>query len=229
MCVRSSPGSRVTDVWFLRIDTVDTAACEQLLSEDERRRAETYRADEDRIRFVAARAALRTMLSTFGGLAPSAWQFDANEFGKPRIVAQQNPRDLRFSVSHSGTLVALAVATGTDVGIDVEALSRGAEILPVAARFFAPAEQEELETTPASERARRVVELWTAKEALLKARGTGLHATLAAATLRDLSVRRWIVGGAWLAALVSSTNDVRVQTAETLGMISAAADRYGGT
>jgi 4'-phosphopantetheinyl transferase len=222
----------VTDVRFLRIDTADIPACEQLLSGDERRRAETYRADEDRIRFVAARAALRTILSELGALPPSAWRFGANEFGKPHIAPEQNPLDLRFSVSHSGTLVALAVATGADVGIDVEALSRGAEILPVAARFFAPAEQEELAATPPAERPRRAVELWTAKEALLKSRGTGLHATLAAASLHGVPVHRWLVDSTWLAALINvGRASARLPMVgglkpalRSLGMLSASAE-----
>ena len=198
----------MVDVRFVRISGTDVGACEAVLSDDELRRADTYRAEEDRVRFVAARAALRSALSEHRDVAPAAWRFETNEYGKPFVAGSA----LRFSVSHSGDLVAIAIAEGVEVGIDVEQLARGAEILRVAARFFTAEEQQELAAARDAEL--RAVELWTAKEALLKARGTGLHGTLAAASLEGVAVRRWTIDGGWLAALV---------------VLSAAGDRSGGT
>ncbi len=79
----------------------------------------------------------------------------------------------RGDVAHSGALALIATA-GFEVGVDVEAPRRIRDPVGLAARFFTPAEREHVERAPADRRERRFLELWTAKEAVLKATGRGL-------------------------------------------------------
>jgi 4'-phosphopantetheinyl transferase len=79
---------------------------------------------------------------------------------------------LHFNLSHTEDLVAMAVCRHVRVGIDVEKLSSVS--LAVADRFFSAAEVAELRALPADTQPRRFMQLWTLKEAYLKAVGTGL-------------------------------------------------------
>jgi 4'-phosphopantetheinyl transferase len=72
-----------------------------------------------------------------------------------------------------GVLVALAVAQGHRVGVDVEDARRVVRE-DVAGRFFAPSEVADLRALPDAAQARVFFDYWTLKEAYIKARGMGL-------------------------------------------------------
>lgn len=93
-----------------------------------------------------------------------------NEHGKP--YAQGS--DKYFSVSHSGTVVAIAVDTD-EVGADVEALPEKCR-QKLAERFFHP---NELSLVIGSDdKARAFTTIWTRKEAYLKQLGIGISTDL---------------------------------------------------
>jgi 4'-phosphopantetheinyl transferase len=79
-----------------------------------------------------------------------------------------------FNLSHTHGLVACAVARGTSLGIDVERVDRLTAGPEIAARYFAPLEIRMLDGQPPDDYASRFIELWTLKEAYIKAIGTGL-------------------------------------------------------
>jgi len=81
---------------------------------------------------------------------------------------------LHFNVSHSGGALALAVSRSQPLGIDLEHQRRPRRVVELAQRFFAPHEAEALERLPDAERQLAFLRLWTCKEALLKAEGSGL-------------------------------------------------------
>jgi 4'-phosphopantetheinyl transferase len=70
--------------------------------------------------------------------------------------------------------VACAVARGTSLGIDVERVDRMQLGPQIADRYFAEAEIRMLDRHAPDEYAGRFIELWTLKEAYIKAVGTGL-------------------------------------------------------
>jgi 4'-phosphopantetheinyl transferase len=147
-----------------------------LLSDDERERAARFRFDEHRHQFCVAHALVRTALSRYARVEPGAWRFSVGERGRPEIVAAPGVPPLRFNLSHAGGLVACAVALARDVGVDVEDATRRADIDAIARRYFSPSERSDL-ARPGSGRD-RFFELWTLKEAYLKARGIGIAAGL---------------------------------------------------
>ncbi|HEV7920364.1 MAG TPA: 4'-phosphopantetheinyl transferase superfamily protein, partial [Thermoanaerobaculia bacterium] len=119
------------------------------------------------------RALVRLTLSQYADVDPAAWEFDRAEHGRPRI-AQPKDLQLSFSVSHTSTLLAILVVRGAEVGVDVERIDRDFRVESIAQRFFSPSEREALLALEEHRRARRFFQLWTAKEAYLKARGLGL-------------------------------------------------------
>ncbi|MDT0530690.1 4'-phosphopantetheinyl transferase superfamily protein [Micromonospora sp. DSM 115977] len=82
--------------------------------------------------------------------------------------------ELPVSVSRADGVVAVAARAAGPVGIDVE-WCRPLPALALAGRWFAPAEAAWLAERDADGRARDFLRLWTAKEAVGKALGTGLR------------------------------------------------------
>ncbi len=62
--------------------------------------------------------------------------------------------------------------------MDVELVRSGLDHIGIAARFFADAEVDQLAAASPEQRARRFFSLWTCKEAVAKATGTGLRMPL---------------------------------------------------
>ena len=89
------------------------------------------------------------------------------ERGKPRLAAGPF-----FSLSHTESAVAVAIALTEEVGVDLEAVSpRPAGF---AARYFSDAEQAAV--AAAADPASELIRIWTAKEAEGKRLGSGLSA-----------------------------------------------------
>lgn len=160
-----------------------------VLSASERSRADRLVFTEHRRRFIAARAWCRSILGSCLGLAPRDVPVVADSYGKPRIRAGTGHADLRFNVSHCGNLALLGVATGCDIGVDLEVPLPAAAWPRVAERFLTPEERTCIRHLPSPQRSMALAEIWTRKESLSKARGTGLTA----------QVLSWSVGPAcWL-------------------------------
>ena len=93
--------------------------------------------------------------------------------GRPQLdAAHDSPLD--FNWSHSGAHALIAVARGIAPGIDLEQRRPRPRALPLARRFFDSEETAALAALPEDARAAAFLELWTAKEALLKAHGHGI-------------------------------------------------------
>jgi 4'-phosphopantetheinyl transferase len=161
------------------IEPEDVAGCAERLNcliEDEVRRAERFHFDRDRRLFIASRALVRRSLARCINVEPTAFRFDTNEYGRPRIVFPREGRLLRFSASRTNGLAMCAVAFDRDVGADVERLQDCP--FDVARWSFAPVEVRSIDSCPEGERSERFFTYWTLKEAYIKARGLGLSIPL---------------------------------------------------
>lgn len=145
---------------------------ETILSPARREKAARLRKEEDRARCLCAGFALDTALSTVG-LREKDVRFGTGEHGKPLLI--DHPEH-HFSVSHSGEY-AVCVLSSAPVGVDVERI-RPLSALSLAERYFADEEQAWLRCLPEQERQIAFFRLWTAKESVLKALGTGLSRPL---------------------------------------------------
>lgn len=158
------------DVYFVDVIVADDVleALANLLSIPERARADRYRFPDDRRRSIVARAATRRFIGRYLGADPATLIIDEEEFGKPVLRG----REIEFNASHSGDLVALALATETAVGIDVECRRPLNDTLALARRFFSDAEVAIVEQ--ATDVADAFFTIWTEKEAIVKASGKGI-------------------------------------------------------
>jgi 4'-phosphopantetheinyl transferase len=176
MFIRLDPD--VAHVWYTVTDTLDDAhlaAALTLLSADELARHARFVFDRDRRDFAAAHALTRRVLSLHADVPPHEWTFDIAPRGKPSIAARPSGTPaLTFNLSHTRGLVACAVARDADIGVDVERVDRSVDVMGLAKRHFSSQELAGLAALPEERRATRFVEIWTLKEAFIKATGDGL-------------------------------------------------------
>ena len=146
----------------------------QMITPDERDRADRLVRDKDRQRFTAAHAALRTLVGQYLSVPPAELRFTTGPFGKPALHGAPGDRPLEFNLAHSGRWALVAVAT-VPVGVDVERIRPVANFERLVARFFTPVEQQQLRAAGPDEATAQFFPLWAAKEAVLKAAGCGLQ------------------------------------------------------
>lgn len=134
--------------------------------EIERMQRFVFEADARRWSIFRAKAKLALSAYSDGRILP----WSEGPGGKPRVEFQ----GLEFNLSHSDSLAALVVSEAGPVGVDLEPLERAPTLLECEDSFCHPTERAEL-PEGAEPRGLALLQLWTAKEALLKAAGTGLQ------------------------------------------------------
>jgi len=159
------------EVWTARPDRLGCDVCEQLaavLDDEERGRAGRLRCEEDRRSFVVAHAMRRIALGLALAMDPHDLRFGVGVHGQPMLLDAGDDGPA-FSLSRSRGLVAVAIASGSPVGVDVEAVRDGVDgalLQPYMAAGDVPLQGE----------ADFYVH-WTALEAYWKARGLGLSSS----------------------------------------------------
>ena len=145
-----------------------------LLSDPELQRASRFARDEDRGRFIQARATLRRLLGSRLRIPPRTVDLVVTPHGKPALAPQLRRSGLQFNVSHCAKIAAFGFSWGREIGVDVEALRPVPEADSIARQFFSPREVEAYLALPAADRRLGFFNCWTRKVAFVKARGDGL-------------------------------------------------------
>lgn len=157
---------------------LSTATIEELatiLSTDEIARADRFRFAKDRNRFIAARSILRQLLANYLQISPNKLQFEYSDRGKPSIPNNS----LQFNVSHSHEYAFYGFIYNHAIGVDLEYLRAMEDAVKIAERFFSPREFQCISRHPQAQQQQIFFKFWTAKEAYLKAIGTGLSGSIA--------------------------------------------------
>lgn len=170
--------ARSVDVWAfnLRAAPACLEQCRQTLCATEIARANRFVHAVSRDNFVVAHGVLRHLLARYTGAQPGDLRFSADPNGKPALDAAAGGDSLvSFNLTHSQGRALIAVGDGRAVGIDLEKIKADVKAVPIARRYFAPAELAAIEAAPASLQAETFFRYWVAKEALLKGQGLGLR------------------------------------------------------
>jgi 4'-phosphopantetheinyl transferase len=173
----------VVHLWYRLTEGLgerDLLAALEVLSPIERERYERFVFERDRRDFAAAHGLLRNALSTYGDARPADWTFVTSPTGKPLLGGSGSK--VEFNISHTHGLVACAATADVEVGVDVESLDSGRVPNDVVKSSFSEFEIADLDVRIGIDRLERFVELWTLKEAYLKAIGVGLSGRLNAIT-----------------------------------------------
>ncbi|MFS8136554.1 MAG: 4'-phosphopantetheinyl transferase family protein [Thermomonas sp.] len=140
------------------------------LQPSERLRVERQRFLQHRRERTLAYVLHRLFLAECLGCEPEAVPLRRDDLGCPCVDVP----DIRTSLSHANGAIAMAMACGGPVGVDIEAATRDAAMDEIAERIWHPREAIELAPLVGPERRKALLALWVRKEAVLKARGVGL-------------------------------------------------------
>jgi 4'-phosphopantetheinyl transferase len=172
---RLSPPVTGVHVWWcsLRPSRAALESREHALSGAERDRAARFGNALLRERYVMGRGALREILAAELGITPSSVEIVRGVRGRPQLAP---PADLDFNVSHTADVAIVGIVRGARIGVDVERLDRTINVSGIARKFLSVSERAALALLNAESARRRVLTLWTCKEAMSKATGDALSA-----------------------------------------------------
>ncbi|MDP4536987.1 4'-phosphopantetheinyl transferase superfamily protein [Alkalimonas collagenimarina] len=149
-----------------------------LLSDEERTQYQRFIYNGHRHQYLVTRALVRSTLSRYCPyIAPHQWQFKRNRFGKPAIMNHLNI-PLYFNLSHTKGAVVLVVHCEGEVGVDIEWIHRREKLTEIATRYFTQHEIKTLQALDPVTRRHYFYQLWTLKEAYIKACGQGMSLPL---------------------------------------------------
>ena len=110
------------------------ARCRDVLDDSERARAAAFLSQRDRQQYTVAHGALRILAARELQVTPSVLRWDPGPYGKPELAAPWS--GLSTSLSHSADLVAVAIAVGRAVGVDIQHLVPRLDVVAMSARFY---------------------------------------------------------------------------------------------
>ena len=144
------------EVQLWRVDLESLRAEESrwrnVLSTDERARADRFHFLRDRQSFTASRAILRIILASHLATEPNAVTFSYSEKQKPSLGAAHAASDITFNLSHSGGMGLVAITRRREIGVDIEDIRRDFEVEGIAHGFFSENERTQLAALPSTER-----------------------------------------------------------------------------
>jgi 4'-phosphopantetheinyl transferase len=194
-----------------------------MLSSEERMRVNAGRDPHGMRQRAAASVLLRCAVSSVVGCTPRELPVIrrcphcATAHGRPELPGYP----LQVSVSHAGNRVMVAVSARGPVGVDVEAPRVRALSRALLRRALTPGEEAYLRSLPENRQAPEFLRAWTAKEAILKATGQGLHGGPNRLDLdlqsTPVRLRSWAGSAARVRMVELATGDDHVATLATIG------------
>jgi phosphopantetheinyl transferase len=160
------------NVWIASTAALlEARSCLQVLTERDWESLSRLQDPANRYSSIAAKVLLRLGLSHALnlGMPRSHWEFGKTENGKPIVT---NATAANFSVSHVEEMVAVAVSSHVNVGIDIESVDQNVSDAVITS-FCHAQEVCSVSGLPTSRRTREFVRLWTLKEAYSKLAGLG--------------------------------------------------------
>ena len=147
------------------------------LDRAETERLRRFRITRPRRNFALCRAALRANLCDRLDCTNDRLSFGYHEHGKPFARVQGRASPLSFNVSHSAPHGLIAFASRGRprgrIGVDAETFRPDRDFDGIAGMVFGPDERAALAAAWGNDKVRLFYRLWTLKEALIKALGTG--------------------------------------------------------
>lgn len=157
-----------------------------------RKKANRFHFHRDKIRSTHTHSALNLLLLFYSSGSIRHSDIIKNNFGKPLI----KDSDICFNLSHAGDYALIGFTKNNPIGVDIELVKENHELISLAKRFFHKDEIDALTLIDSEKRTDYFYEIWTKKEAVIKAFGKGLS--------QDLN-----------SFSVTSNDSVKIQTEQT--------------
>lgn len=161
-------------LWQIFLNNFSAKQLFSRLDPAEQERARRFKADILSRRYIVAHVGMRDILAKYLGSSTASIDLVQPLNQKPFLRPKANQRDLHFNLSHSHEVAILAVSQTWSVGVDIEHIRPIPDVIKLAKRFFAKSEYEMLLTVDPEQQLALFFQIWTAKEAFLKAQGLGI-------------------------------------------------------
>lgn len=145
------------DIWTISLNDPHPT----ILTPDESARAARFHFEQDRVHWIAAHSALRSILAEYLKTRPLDIAFTVGPHGKPALVNAA----LEFNLSHSRGWAMVAVCLTAPVGVDLEAIRENVDMAKLLARTG---------ETNLPVGAPALFQRWTERESRTKAAGSPL-------------------------------------------------------
>lgn len=170
------------DVFFSETKDLGSRFSEikNFITSDEQLRADKFHFDNNREIFVICHAMLRLVLARCLNINPLDISYKNGINKKPYLLGNS----IHFNLSHTQDAFAFAVSRDFYVGIDLEEIDQRIDIHSIVKSYFSKKEREYILKSEVDAKNRFFL-LWTRKEALLKAFGTGIMDDLSQIEVSD--------------------------------------------
>lgn len=142
------------------------------LSDQERGQSRKFFNNPLRDNYILSHGILRSLLSCYVSKRSQDINFLANQYGKPFLANNKNK--IQFNMSHSKEYAAYIIALENQVGIDIEWEDKDVNIEEITELVLSPTERIHFNRLNEREKVHNFYEIWTKKEAIIKAIGQGL-------------------------------------------------------
>ena len=181
-CVWGTPPSSMNitrneiHIWRIQLDRPLKAVIpfDKILSDSERFKANKFRLERDKRQYKVSHGAMRTILGKYLGIDPQKIQYTYSPLGKPFLASDIYKKQLHFNLSHSGDYALCALTLNRSIGIDLEYMCYVPDMETMSDYFFSLKEKDLILSLSPYMRQQAFFNLWTLKEAYLKATGKGI-------------------------------------------------------
>lgn len=171
-----------------------------LLSQNESEKLGRIVRKQDKDSFIASVVMKKILCGLYLGRKPQSVEFEFNEFRKPKI---KNQEDIHFNTTHSGDWLVF-IFSSNPCGIDIERINPDFDYPSVLEMSFHPDEIDFIQKS--IQPVNQFFKIWTIKESMIKAEGTGLMDNLNELnTVKDFSklptgnetwqIKSFLIGG----------------------------------
>ena len=161
----------VVEVFFAKTKDLEKGSfiLKNFTDSDDILKSERLFLEEDRKTYLYCHSIVKLILSERLNIGHERISIIYNNNGKPGLEGDP----LFFNISHTREAFAFVISKDLRIGIDIEKSNRVIDINVIIKRFFSAQEIKYILESPCDS-AGRFLLLWTRKEALLKAIGTGI-------------------------------------------------------
>jgi 4'-phosphopantetheinyl transferase len=228
---QSALGKSDVHVWSFHLATSRSslARFQSFLSSNERERARRFHFEQHRNHYIAGRGWLRELLGHYLDISPEQLEFEYGRYGKP-ILSDRCNNALHFNLAHSDGMALAGITRVGVLGLDIERIQVLEDMSELVKLFFSARENSIFQKLELEQRLFAFFNLWTRKEAFLKATGEGISQYLNQVEVTFLpgerarflkvpkrfeSAEKWTlkdltVGPGFKAAVAVSVRDIRI-------------------
>ncbi len=160
------------DIWYgdIVFDDPNQQTFWHFLSNDEQKKANTFKREDLQKKYIYTRASLRKLLASYIDNQPQDLDIKTGRYGKP-YLSEEN---LYFNLSHTGNRLVIAISNLSNTGIDLEQYKNRKKLSGLVDKCFSKEESAYWYSLPAEKQAEVFYQFWVKKEAFVKAVGKGI-------------------------------------------------------